>query len=327
MIVGWLALAATNAWAGTCTITAEGAPTRELECARAGLWALACNAPAKGRRRVQIAIPEWDVQAVSRLPLGAEDRFELTLLGPSGSPNGVDIDGLNPQNWKQAVSALDLCRPYPAPVTLQVSVTAHPTTGFAEEVDENGVINRVPTYGAGQVVATAEAKVKPPLVVSDAPTTSSRQTEPARGRLQVRRGDRWVDLRWDGDKQWLPAEGGSVTLLRLDFPREQVEAALGPGDAPELLARDLTRWLSGDVESRLGLVAFRRSGVPVPVAEVPTFDLGDGGWRRAAGGTTDLAIGPVSDSTVRVAIAFRSAPLDEAARSAARATARAARRD
>lgn len=316
----WLALAPAQA-AGTCTITAEGAPARELDCARAALWELSCKVRAKGKRRVRFEIPEWGVEAETRLPLSTGEQFRVTLLGPDGSPGAVVIDGLNPQNTSQLASALRLCRPQSPPATLRVRVTEHQATGFAEEVDKNGVINRVPTYSKGKVVATAEASIRP----SAFQAVASRPAEPARGKLTVRRGESWVDLRWDGDKQWVPAPGGAVTLLRLDFPVGQVEAALGPGDAPALLADDLSRWLAGDPDNRLGLVAWRRSEITAPIAEVPSFDLGPGGWRRANGGTVALAVGPLDDATVRVAVAFRSAPLDDAARGAIEATWSAAR--
>ncbi|MEO0601528.1 MAG: hypothetical protein AAF211_08835 [Myxococcota bacterium] len=314
MGLAWLLLGTAAAKAGSCTITAEGAPTLALDCARASLWEVNCKVPARGKRRVRFVVPEWDVEAETRLPLATDERFRLTLLGPKGSPGTVTLDGLNPQNATQLTSALDLCRSSPTPATLRVEVTTHERTGFAEEIDKNGVVNRVPTWSKGQLVASAEATIRPPLSVGAAPLT--RPSAPVKGRLQVRRDDGWVDLEWSGRKQQVPAEGGAVTLLRLDFPKAQVERALGPGEAAERLADDLTRWLSGDASSRLGLVAFRKSEIVVPIAEVPSFDLGPGGWRRARGGTTDFAIGPVDGSTVRVALAFRTRPLDPSARDA-----------
>lgn len=303
---------------GGCEILAEGAPTQELDCTRAALWAVRCRVPPAGKRRMRLEVPEWGVEAETRLPLATGEQFEVTLLGPNGARGNAALDGLRPQLSNQFVSALPLCRSGVPPGTLRVSVTEHQPMGFAQEIDENGVITSVPTYGKGTIVATAQATVTP---AGTASTVPARTSSPVRGKLSVRRGDSWVDLRWEGAALTVPVATGPVALLRLDFPAAQVEEALGPGDAATLLAQDLVRWLSGDATSQLGLVAFRRSGIPVPIAEVPTFTgspQGLEGWRRARGGTTAFAVGPMDEQTVRVALAFRSIPLDSAADEALR---------
>lgn len=296
----------------SCEFVAEGAPTAAFDCAKAERWAVRCKLPqAKGKRRVRLQVPEWDLEAETRLPLTTGSRFEVSLLGPEGARGDFAVESGKGPLADQVVSAMQLCRPGEPPATLQITVTEHQPAGYADEIDANGVINRVSTYDAGRVVATAAATLKPPSGEAAAPTP-----EPVRGELKIRKDEGWATLTWTGRKQRVLTESGGVTLLRLDFSRAAVVEALGPGDATALLAEDLVRWLSGSYESRLGLVAFRKSGVAVPVAEVPTFAAAPDaprGWRGARAGTSAFSVGPLDAETVRVALAFRPAPLDDVA--------------
>ncbi|MEN0061606.1 MAG: hypothetical protein AAGA48_05615 [Myxococcota bacterium] len=314
--LGWLWLLVPDARA--CEILAEGAATSTLDCAKATMWAVRCKLPgSKGKRRIRLRVPEWGLSAESRLPLATGERFEVTLLGPNGSRGDFMVKQSPDRLSQRVVSALQLCRPGAEPATLSVSVTEHKTTGTAQQVDANGVIHEVPTYDGGKVVGSAEAKLLPPPPGDDpaAPPPAER----VNGKLSVRHGDAWIDLTWTGRKQRVSTETGSVTLLRLDFPRDAVVQALGPGDATALLTNDLVQWLAGDLDSRLGLVAFRRSAIPVPVREIPSFAKAPdspAGWRGARSATMALSVGPLTDQTVRVALAHRAKPLDEPAQAA-----------
>ncbi|MBX2800900.1 MAG: hypothetical protein KTR31_24680 [Myxococcales bacterium] len=329
-----IALWASMAWAADCTFTADGQPTTRLDCSAPGAWRVQCTIPegSGGKIRTRFRAPARSLEGEARVPLGADGLLDLPVKGPGGRAGAFMVRRAGAGLLAgQAVGPMQLCpvvqpgvRPGSPPVELAVEVwvSAHTQTGFASEEMDGGVMNRVPVYDAGRVVAKAQAVIVQ-LPVKDIPilegTLPMLRDERVTGELRLRAGESWSTLTWAGSLRDEPVDSGDLVVLVVDFEPGAVEAAMGPGAAVDLLEDDLAAWMEGGYDSRLGLAAWRRSELRVPpAAGVPSFqDDPRGGvrWRRATLGNADLRVG-ARDGRARVVIARRAAPLDDAALSA-----------
>ena len=337
-MIGWL----WAAWAvaAPCVIEMNGEATEQLDCAKQGAWRVRCDVPPNARKlRAVLSVPARRIEAEAPLPrtAGSRGSIELPLMGPTGRSGAFivkqGVAGLLPG---QAVGPMQLCPVVqpgvepgspPRELALEVRLTAHQQTGFAEEELDGGVRNRVPVYDQGSEVAVARAVVRQ-LPVKGVPILTEplpmRRDETVGGELRLRQGANggsdaggWVTVAWSGRLRDREVATGDVVLLVLDFDPGTV-ALMADGLAPaRFLEQDLLSWLEGSYDSLLGLAAWRRSDLEVPVGPTPAFEDAPGGWRRARLPAAEVWVGP-RDEALRVVIGQRATPFDEAARAVVR---------
>lgn len=318
-----------SAWAQTCTVLVDGEPGSRLDCVAAEEWTVRCSIPANvvGKLRARIWVPDRGIEAEARLPLGSSDMREhvFAVAGPSGRAGEFLVsragNGLLPG---QAVGPMQLCpvvQPGVKPgsdraeVALKVRLTAHQQTGFAEETLDGGLVNRVPVYDKGRVVAAGDARIVQ-LPVRDVPIFAGSlpmlRDEAVTGTLKVRGAAGWEEVSWSGWLRDLPVDTGEVSVLAVDF--EEAELARATGEAPvDFLTHDLVRWMEGGYDTLFGAAAWSRSGLRVPVRGIPAFEAGPRGMRWARAGAIEIRVIPKGRS-VRVLVAHRAAPFDDATR-------------
>ncbi len=265
MITAWLAVASAQS---TCVVTADGAPVTSLDCVSGVGWRLRCTVPNAGPKvKVRASIPALGLAAEAVVPYLNESAFDLPLSGAfvATAPFGGLAAGMpiGPTQWCPANP------PGPAgsrPSTeLTLEVVSHAHTGFAEELLAGGVVNRVPTYDRGTVIATTRI----PLLQREATGTGAvggtPDDKPLGARLQLRgRDDAWVSVSVKGVRRDVPVAPGAVRLLIVDVPVADL-AALSPDDPTKYLRDDLAGWFGGDPSSMLGVVAWSKADLPAPV--------------------------------------------------------------
>ena len=322
-------LLAATASGATCIFTVDGAPTTSLDCTAGGAWRVSCPLPAarSGKVRYRLEVPARGLEAEARVSMARSDSLDLALMGPRGRAGSFLVEraagGLLPG---QAVGPMQLCpivqpgvKPGspPARIPLIVTVTEHQQTGFAEEKLHGGVVNRVPVYDAGVEVSRGEAVlVQPP--VEDVPILQGAmpllRNDPLQGSLSIRGPDnQWRNVGWSGTLRDVLVDTGDLVVATMDFVAPEVEVAMGPDDAVQIVETDLELWLAGDPSSRLALVAWARSELKRPTpASFEDLDRAGRVWRRAELGRAQIWVHRAGER-LRVVIAHRAAPLDDAA--------------
>lgn len=296
-----IALAIAPAFGGvaSCEVRVDGAPQALLDCLASGQWRLSCDVPATGPKvRVRVRAPLLGLTAEAVVPWMQGTTFELPLTTAFTDHGKV----AGPTQWCPAEA------PGPAgertAVDATFEVVSYQQTGFAEETLEGGVVNRVPTFDAGAVVATTT------VAILQRPGTGSggaaAPDRPVTGKLQLRAPDgSWVPLVVSGARSDVKVTPGAVRLLVIDLPITQLEA-LSPGDPTRYVRDDLVAWFGGDPSSMLGMVAWSKADLPPPVPLA--FDKGRASTDHAEVRVTKGA------TKVRVVVGWREQGVDAAAR-------------
>ncbi|MEQ1503906.1 MAG: hypothetical protein ABMB14_16815, partial [Myxococcota bacterium] len=199
----------------------------------------------------------------------------------------------------------------PRELPLDVVVTVHRQTGFAEELQAGGVTNRVPVYDAGVPYASGRAIVvqRPVGTVPVVPVEAIGPANQAvRGQVQLIGADGgWRSVGYDGRYRAVEVASGDLRVLTLDLAAPQI-AAVTADDPVAWVSKDLAAWLGGDPGSLFGLVAWGRSEFHPPVA-ASFAPVARGGAQWSVAGTDRLEVGVTRDGDrIRVAIAWRAAP-------------------
>lgn len=329
----WWAAATALATEAPCLFTVDGLPVERLDCEAGGAWRVTCPLPPGRSGKVRVRLDALGIAAEARVPLAEKgEPLTLSIGGPGGRAGQFVVDhavaGMLPG---QAVGPNQLC-PFVQPDVppgsarverpLTVAVTVHLPTGFAEEPMEGGVLNRVPTYDAGTPFASGTV---PTLQrrVGDIPiltgTTGLPKDDAVRGQLQLAGPDgAWRSLGWSGRVAEIPLDRSVLNLLVLDFVAPEVQAATGE-DPARWVELDLVRWIDGDPSSFLGLAAYRKSNLQVPLEGSFGDIVVDGkSWRRFRLDRVEIGVRREGDR-LRAAVAWQSSPFDGDARKAVEA--------
>lgn len=327
----WWAVAA---GAADCSFLVDGVPVERLDCAAGGAWVVRCPMPDEpsGKVRLHASLPARDLVAEAKVSVdparSSGATVDVPLAGPGGRAGDFVVTrpgaGLLPG---QAVGPNQWCPPVQPGVTpgspraelpLGVTVAVHRQTGFAEEQMDGGVTNRVPIYDAGQTWASGEVGIVQREVgtvpVTSGPVPTGPRDEPVRGQLSLAGTDGvWHAFSWTGSIVERPVETGDVSILVVDFVASEVTTAVG-GDPIPWLQADLARWLARDPTSLLARAAWAKSGFE-PAGQVLAFagPSKKQPWLIASDPRLELRILKVDDR-IRVAIAWRAAPWDDAVR-------------
>lgn len=325
------ALLVGSAHAG-CRLLVDGEPAESLDCEAIGAWVLSCDLPeASGKVRVQATIDAYDLHTEARVPLGDQQHFQVALTGASLRSGSFEaIKATHDLLVGQPVNHTAWCplvQPGGIPgqrsrLPIQVVVSSHKQTGFAEQTMDGGVVQRVPTYDQGTPLVTMSIPTLQKQVGEQPPDDVLRPAldKPVHGQLQLSDGQgAWRTVVWSGSRFDLNAAAGGAAanlhLLVLDFPTADVEAVAG-GDAVTWIEADLQKWLAEDPTSLMGRAGFAKSELvlPFPVTWSTKSRTGRS-WRVGSADRGEVAIVKAGDR-VRVAIAWRMSPLDPAARDA-----------
>ncbi|MCA9493869.1 MAG: hypothetical protein KC621_28255, partial [Myxococcales bacterium] len=154
-----LALWSAVAHAG-CRLLVDGEPADSLDCDQVGAWVLACDLPeASGKVRVRASIDAYGLTTEARIPLSDQQHFQVALTGAKFRSGAFQATrATHDLVVGQSASHTDWCplvQPGGVPgqrarLPLSIVVSAHRQTGFAEEVLDGGVVQRVPTYDEGK---------------------------------------------------------------------------------------------------------------------------------------------------------------------------------
>lgn len=326
-----LALWSSVARAG-CQLLVDGEPADSLDCEQVGAWVLACDLPeATGKVRVRASIDAYDLHTEARVPLSDQQHFQVALTGARLRPGGFQATkATHGLVVGQSASHTDWCplvQPGGIPgqrsrVPLSIEVSAHRQTGFAEEVMDGGVVQRVPTYDEGRDLVAMSVPTLQKPVGEQPPDDVLRPAldKPVHGQLQLADGNgAWHAVAWTGSRFDLPATTGGLAatlhFLVLDYAVADVTAVAG-GDPVKWLEADLQRWLSDDPSAYMGLAGFAKSDLIVPFPVTWSDKTRSGRrWRVGTAERGEIAI-TKTDDRLRLSIAWRMTPLDPAARTA-----------
>ncbi len=323
-------LAAALAEAGTCRMLADGAPVEQLDCETITSWTLVCDVPeASGKIRVRAAIEAYGLETEARVPLVDQNHFELALAAPKLRP-GVFVATKPTATLPvgKPASFVDFCpllqpkgvRGERARLPLEITVSVHRQTGFAEETLEGGVVSRVPTYDEGTAIVGLTVPTLQKVVGDQPPAhvLAPPLDQVFTGQLQVKDpAGAWRTVAWAGHRFDVPMNdvgtAGTLRMTTLDFSAAEITAVAG-GDPAGWIEADLKRWLAGDLSSYLGLAGFARSELPTPFGlEWSTESRGGRTWKLGAADRAEVAVARAGDR-VRVIVAWRMTPLDPTSR-------------
>lgn len=320
-----------GAESGACTFLVDGAPVDRLDCDAGGAWVVRCPLPAEpeGKVRLHATLAGRDWVAEARIPATGGPSVDVQLSGPGGRAGGFVVtrpatgllpgQALGPNQWCPVVQP-DVVPGSPrAELQLDVTLAIHRQTGFAEELLDGGVTNRVPIYDAGTPLVSGRTAVLAREVgivpILSGPGAVAPVDERVRGQLSVAGPDGvWRSFGWTGERVERPVETGDVTVLVLDFIAPEVATASG-ADPVAWLEADVKRWLARDPTSLLGHAAWGRSGFEPSGKSLPfeALDRSRKGWRVARDERLEIRTWRAADA-LRVVIAWRAAPWDDAVR-------------